>query len=97
MDCVTFSPALLSGTYSKPLFILYQLLRLMRHLHDLGLVLGSITLADVYITEDLWIQVNFIFLSTFIFQYAPVTIANNQPMSWHIKQNKGGLIGIRKS
>lgn len=57
LDCVTFSPAILSGSYARPLFILYQLLRLMRHLHDLGLVLGSITLADIYISQDLWIQV----------------------------------------
>ncbi|BES98311.1 Beach [Nesidiocoris tenuis] len=57
LDCVTFSPALLSGGYRKPMFIIYQLLRLMRHFHDMGLVLGEITLSDIYIGHDLWIQV----------------------------------------
>ncbi|XP_073974204.1 WD repeat domain 81 isoform X2 [Rhodnius prolixus] len=56
-DCVTFSPSLLAGSYAKPMFIVYQLLRLMRHLHDMGLVLGNINLSDIYIGQDLWIQV----------------------------------------
>ncbi|XP_039300678.1 WD repeat-containing protein 81-like, partial [Nilaparvata lugens] len=57
LDCVRFSPAVLSGGYSKPLFIIYQLLRLMRQLHDNGLVLGDITLSDILISDNLWIQV----------------------------------------
>lgn len=56
-DCVSFSPAVLSGSHSKPLFIIYQLLRVMRHLHDYGLALGDITLSDIQLTDDLWIQV----------------------------------------
>ncbi|RZF35651.1 hypothetical protein LSTR_LSTR013062 [Laodelphax striatellus] len=57
LDCVRFSPALLSGNYAKPLFIIYQLLRLMRQLHDNGLVLGDITLSDILVSDNLWIQV----------------------------------------
>ncbi|XP_075230863.1 WD repeat domain 81 [Lycorma delicatula] len=57
LDCVRFSPALLTGGHTKPLFLIYQLLRLMRHLHDYGLALGDITLSDVLISDNLWIQV----------------------------------------
>uniref|UniRef100_A0A1B6CYW9 BEACH domain-containing protein n=2 Tax=Clastoptera arizonana TaxID=38151 RepID=A0A1B6CYW9_9HEMI len=56
-DCVNYSPSVLAGSYAKPLFIIYQLLRLMRHLHDYGLALGDITLSDILISQDLWIQV----------------------------------------
>lgn len=63
LDCVRFSPALLTGGYTKPLFLIYQLLRLMRHLHDYGLALGDITLSDVLISDSLWIQVCILFYS----------------------------------
>ncbi|XP_046665135.1 WD repeat-containing protein 81 isoform X2 [Homalodisca vitripennis] len=56
LDCVTFSPAIL-GTNSKMLFLVYQLLCLLRHIHDLGLVLADITLSDIYVDSHLWIQV----------------------------------------
>ncbi|XP_012271858.1 WD repeat-containing protein 81 [Orussus abietinus] len=56
-ECVMFSPAILSSSYGKPLFIVYQLLRLARDLHDLGLTLGEITLSDVLLMDNLTIQV----------------------------------------
>ncbi|KAJ8975302.1 hypothetical protein NQ317_011644 [Molorchus minor] len=54
-DCLTFSPALLDKCYSKPLFIIYQLLNILKSLHDRSLTLGDIRLSDIYITEDMWI------------------------------------------
>nr|CAD7393459.1 unnamed protein product [Timema cristinae] len=56
-DCVTFSPALLGSSYMKPLFVIYQLIQAMRTMHDRGMVLGDITLGDILITDNLWIQI----------------------------------------
>ncbi|XP_030764603.1 WD repeat-containing protein 81 [Sitophilus oryzae] len=57
LDGVTFSPAILDKCYSKPLFIIYQLINLLKSLHDRSLTLGDITLNDIYFSEDLWIYV----------------------------------------
>ncbi|KAF5285879.1 hypothetical protein FQA39_LY04340 [Lamprigera yunnana] len=56
-DCITFSPSILDKCFSKPLFIIYQLLQSLKALHDRSLTLGDITLSDIYLTEDLWIQI----------------------------------------
>lgn len=56
-DCVSFSPAVLGSCHTKPLFILYQLLQAMCALHDRGLVLGNISLGDILLSDNLWIQV----------------------------------------
>jgi len=56
-DCVTYSPAVLGGCHTKPLFLVYQLLQAMCCLHDRGLLMGEITLCDILLSDNLWIQV----------------------------------------
>lgn len=56
LDCVTFSPAILNN-FNKPLFLIYQLLNLIKCFHERGLVLGEINLFDIHLTENLWLQV----------------------------------------
>lgn len=56
-DCITYSPAILDSAYGKPLFMIYQLLQLMKALHDRGLLLGNIGLDDIFLSDNLWLQV----------------------------------------
>ena len=60
-DCVTFSPMLLNSCHAKPLFIIYQLLQVMKDSHDRGLVLGNLQLDDIFVNDNLFIQVLKIF------------------------------------
>ncbi|XP_075531916.1 WD repeat domain 81 isoform X4 [Dermacentor variabilis] len=52
--CGMFSSSALVG--SRLLFVVYQLLRVLRYLHDLGLPLGPLTLADLSLDHRFWLQ-----------------------------------------
>ncbi|XP_057667773.1 WD repeat-containing protein 81 isoform X2 [Diorhabda carinulata] len=56
-DCVTFSPAILDKSHTKSLFIVYQLLNVLKTLHERSLTLGDITLNDIFVSEDMWIYI----------------------------------------
>ncbi|XP_063896801.1 WD repeat-containing protein 81-like [Helicoverpa armigera] len=57
LDCLNFSPNLIDMNYSRGLFIVYQLLNLSKAMSDRGLSIGMLTLEDIYLSENLWIQV----------------------------------------
>lgn len=56
-DCLMFSPSIFNGSTIRPLFVIYQLLQAIRCVHNQGLFMGPITLADICVNENLWIQV----------------------------------------
>ncbi|XP_055382745.1 WD repeat-containing protein 81 [Condylostylus longicornis] len=56
-DCITYSPAILNNTYNKSMFILYQILQLLKTLHNQNILLGDIQLNDIYLQENLWLQI----------------------------------------
>lgn len=55
-DCITFSPAVLRNSYNKPLFLIYQLLHLVKNLHEMGVFVGNIRLQDIFMKENLWLE-----------------------------------------
>lgn len=56
LDCITFSPALLDN-YNKSLFLIYQLLNLLKSFHEKGLLVGEINICDIHMSENSWLQV----------------------------------------
>jgi len=56
-DCVAYSPAILEKSFNKPIFLIFQLLNLLKVIHEKGLILGDIDLNDIFLTENLLIQV----------------------------------------
>ncbi|CAH1791760.1 unnamed protein product [Owenia fusiformis] len=56
-DVVTFSPAILGESHSKPLFLVYQLLSLTSWLHSQGLALGDIRLSNILLDSKLWMHI----------------------------------------
>lgn len=54
-DLLTFSPSRLSHT--SKLFVLYQILHVVRHLHALGLSVGDLRLRDIAVNDHLWVHV----------------------------------------
>ncbi|KAG5877633.1 hypothetical protein JTB14_030031 [Gonioctena quinquepunctata] len=56
-DCITFSPAILDKCHTKSLFIIYQLLNILKSLHECSLTMGDLDLNDLFLTEDMWIYV----------------------------------------
>ena len=51
-QAMQFSPAFLSDSSLKPLFVLYQLLHATREIHAKGVSLGDLSLHDVQITSE---------------------------------------------
>ncbi|KAG1653323.1 WD repeat-containing protein 81 [Nymphon striatum] len=57
-SCITFSPSILESSPLKNLFVIYQLLNVIRDIHDKGLHVGNISLDNLLIDDSLWLQVN---------------------------------------
>ncbi|KAM3964392.1 WD repeat domain 81 [Aphomia sociella] len=57
LDCLNFSPSLIDKNYGRGMFLIYQLLNLSKAMSDRGLSLGMLTLQDIYLTENLWLQI----------------------------------------
>ena len=56
-DLLVLSPAKISKSHAKPLFITYQLLQAMRGCHAVGLSIAQLKTSDIFIDEKLWLQV----------------------------------------
>lgn len=57
LDCLNFSPHLIDKNYTRGMFIVYQILNVAKAMGDLGLSIGPLTLQDIYLTENLWLQI----------------------------------------
>ena len=56
LDCILHSPAMFEGS-ARPLFVVYQLLKLLSYCHSKGLTLGGgLNLNSSYVDNRLWIQ-----------------------------------------
>ncbi|XP_053607519.1 WD repeat-containing protein 81 isoform X2 [Plodia interpunctella] len=57
LDCLNFSPSLIDRNYARGMFLIYQLLKVSKAMCDRGLSLGMLTLQDIYLSENLWLQI----------------------------------------
>ncbi|XP_014671138.1 PREDICTED: WD repeat-containing protein 81-like isoform X2 [Priapulus caudatus] len=57
-NAVLFSPGLFTSSNAKPLFVSYQLLRLLQACHLRRITVGNLTLTDIAITDVYWIHTN---------------------------------------
>lgn len=56
-DAAMHSPAMFDDSVAKPLFVLFQLLKLLSHIHSRGITLGEVSLRTVFIDTRLWVQI----------------------------------------
>lgn len=56
-DIAVHSPAMFNDSVSKPLFVLYQLLKAMEHCHKVGVTLGPLSMQSVFVDSRLWVQI----------------------------------------
>lgn len=57
-DLVTFSPSKLrDDTQNTKLFVLFELLKAVRHLHSHGISIYNMSLKDILIDDQLWVQI----------------------------------------
>ncbi|XP_063618306.1 WD repeat-containing protein 81 [Cydia splendana] len=57
LDCLNFSPNLIDMNYGRGMFLVYQLLNVFKAMSDRGLSLGTLALQDIYLTENMWLQI----------------------------------------
>ena len=57
LDIALHSPAMFNDSISKPLFVLFQLLKVLEHCHRVGVTLGALSLRNVFVDSRLWLQV----------------------------------------
>ncbi|EDV24057.1 uncharacterized protein TRIADDRAFT_57150 [Trichoplax adhaerens] len=57
-DVVMYSPAMLTSSLSKPLFIVYQILNALHAYHCCGIGVGQFSLEDVLIDENYWVRLS---------------------------------------
>ncbi len=50
-----FSPAIVENSYLKPLFITYQILVAVNEVHKKGLIVGDISLSDIFMTNEMYV------------------------------------------
>ena len=54
-DVVWFSPSIVASTIAKPLFLLYQILKLFETFHKLGYYCNMDSLQDILLQKSLWL------------------------------------------
>ena len=56
-DIALHSPAMFNDSVAKPLFVLFQLLKVLEHCHKVGVTLGLLNMCNVFVDSRLWVQV----------------------------------------
>ncbi|XP_074657326.1 WD repeat-containing protein 81-like [Tubulanus polymorphus] len=87
-DIVTFSPAILEKSNAKSLFLLYQILQIMKGCHSFGVSVGNLTLHDVLVDDKLWLYFPFPSLSAIIQEFPSEISSTSDEMQDDKQLNK---------